>query len=1222
MPSALARIQFRFGPASDWTAANPVLLEGEPGFEGDTGKVKVGDGIRHWVALPYLGSGSGGSSPVTSVNAKTGDVILIPEDVPGLPAFIKSVIASTLVAGPNVGITSNTALGTVTIAAAGGGGGGGGSGSGVISINGKTGGVTVDGRDGITVTQEASVPTIHIGVTTGGSYGGTPALPSAPTSVVGVPADSLVVVSWQEPHSSGTSDITDYVVQYSSDYGATWVTFADGTDVALSATVTALENGTDYVFRVAAVNASGRGAYSAQSAAVRPFVASSPLTGVTLTGTSVASGALAGTVVGTLAPVPPSIAGVVYSLPSTTPGNESFVIDGNQLRLAGPLDSTVTPSVLISVAASPATGSPVASDFTITVQPAAGIANVISITQQPIPATAAAGAASFSVVAASSVNAPLSYQWQVKPAASTSWDDVPGATADTLSLTHLTYASNNATKYRVVISSANANSVTSSEVCLSVPPEGWQVGSGLGDASKIFPVENGIMVATDTELYWTSDGSQHERKTPDFSVNAGWLTAAGWPGLGVRAAMTWSSAQEHGHYELWYSNPDWKYSSDLGVAWSPAPSPLPSGAGHAQRISEWIQAGPAGFTTNVYFDYDFTAAAPLGAFYAHYSLDGLLWRRTPRIPDAIARTIPALPSRDGRPGAPTGVQLTNTKFILRTASAILSLTLRPAPATAWATHAIPAPIRPVLARCPNMIEVAGSLWWFGTGSTYLSCTTDFTGWAEHPLPFTDNYVAVAAGAGMIVAVGSSRAAVCSDPASHAWVAEPIGITNPFGVAFANNKFFVYSSTKSSVREALPAGAIVGCGVPGAVPSEPQQLSVTTGDGSAVLSWQPPASSGTAPVTGYAMQYRTSPSGAWSSAASVSDLVANVAGLANGSAYEFRVCAVNSEGQGPFASVTDTPHGPPAQAPTGVTAVGVAPDVTALDSTLTSLSVNGGYSWRHGDHTRFSVSWTPPAEGPTPLRYIVEMKSIHLGESGGFPWRRPGYADPFFDVEYTGTTAVVRALYNIYTPYTAAVLWNRNLLWSFRVAGVTGDGPGAWSNWSAPTSLMPAPASSPSGGTTTPPPVLPAPIVTASASEKRKACYPYAGSTRGLWYDVFTLSWPAVAGGAVTRMRLQMYHPAGTVLGVRFTAGWGSDIDERLSSYPDASVAGRAHVSFKKLSDTSAELWLLQRNTPCPQTSVANGGAFTAAYGATRTFRVILATSAGITSGGEVTITTP
>lgn len=52
----MTRIRWRRDTAAAWTAANPVLLEGEAGFETNTGKVKVGNGSSTWTALPYMGA--------------------------------------------------------------------------------------------------------------------------------------------------------------------------------------------------------------------------------------------------------------------------------------------------------------------------------------------------------------------------------------------------------------------------------------------------------------------------------------------------------------------------------------------------------------------------------------------------------------------------------------------------------------------------------------------------------------------------------------------------------------------------------------------------------------------------------------------------------------------------------------------------------------------------------------------------------------------------------------------------------------------------------------------------------------------------------------------------------------------------------------------------------------------------------------------------------------
>lgn len=49
----IVTILFRRGFAAEWTLANSLLADGEPGYETDTGLFKIGDGIRRWKQLPY-----------------------------------------------------------------------------------------------------------------------------------------------------------------------------------------------------------------------------------------------------------------------------------------------------------------------------------------------------------------------------------------------------------------------------------------------------------------------------------------------------------------------------------------------------------------------------------------------------------------------------------------------------------------------------------------------------------------------------------------------------------------------------------------------------------------------------------------------------------------------------------------------------------------------------------------------------------------------------------------------------------------------------------------------------------------------------------------------------------------------------------------------------------------------------------------------------------------
>jgi titin len=91
----------------------------------------------------------------------------------------------------------------------------------------------------------------------------------APTSVAGTAGNTQVSLTWTAPASNGGT-ISDYTIQYSSDSGSTWTTFSDTVSATASVTVTGLTNGTAYVFRVAATNQAGLGAYSSNSAVRTP----------------------------------------------------------------------------------------------------------------------------------------------------------------------------------------------------------------------------------------------------------------------------------------------------------------------------------------------------------------------------------------------------------------------------------------------------------------------------------------------------------------------------------------------------------------------------------------------------------------------------------------------------------------------------------------------------------------------------------------------------------------------------------------------------------------------------------------------------------------------------------------------------------------------------------------------------------------------------------------
>lgn len=70
------RIQFRRDTSTNWINNNPILLQGEFGYELDTGYAKIGDGSTPWSSLIYFGgtgpSGPTGPQGVTGPSGPTG----------------------------------------------------------------------------------------------------------------------------------------------------------------------------------------------------------------------------------------------------------------------------------------------------------------------------------------------------------------------------------------------------------------------------------------------------------------------------------------------------------------------------------------------------------------------------------------------------------------------------------------------------------------------------------------------------------------------------------------------------------------------------------------------------------------------------------------------------------------------------------------------------------------------------------------------------------------------------------------------------------------------------------------------------------------------------------------------------------------------------------------------------------------------------------------------
>lgn len=136
------------------------------------------------------------------------------------------------------------------------------------------------------------------------------------------------------------------------------------------------------------------------------------------------------------------------------------------------------------------------------------------------------------------------------------------------------------------------------------------------------------------------------------------------------------------------------------------------------------------------------------------------------------------------------------------------------------------------------------------------------------------------------------------------------------------------------------------------PDAPTGLAASAGAGQAALSWTAPAGDGGSAIVDYRVEYKASASADWltfSHGASAADTI-TVTGLANGTAYDFRVAAVNALGAGaPSAPASATPRTVPG-APTALVA-----------TTPTSSEV--------------ALAWAAPASdgGTAIVDYLVEFR---------------------------------------------------------------------------------------------------------------------------------------------------------------------------------------------------------------------------------------------------------
>ena len=108
-------IKFRRDTAANWTTANPTLDPGQPGYETDTKKLKVGDGSTVWGSLPYFGASNSFVYNITSHATSDTETATSGYNVIKITASGQTVTLPTAVGNTGLFVIKLMVAGTVVV---------------------------------------------------------------------------------------------------------------------------------------------------------------------------------------------------------------------------------------------------------------------------------------------------------------------------------------------------------------------------------------------------------------------------------------------------------------------------------------------------------------------------------------------------------------------------------------------------------------------------------------------------------------------------------------------------------------------------------------------------------------------------------------------------------------------------------------------------------------------------------------------------------------------------------------------------------------------------------------------------------------------------------------------------------------------------------------------------------------------------------------------------
>jgi len=728
----------------------------------------------------------------------------------------------------------------------------------------------------------------------------TPTEPDAPTSVATTVESGQTSVSWVAPASDGGDAITGYIVERSTNGGASWTTVT--TTMATSFVASGLSNGTTYIFRVTARNSVGSGLPSAMSVVTPATLATAPTNISISTGNGLLSFSwLAPANTGGM----PVVSYVVETSATGTGGwttatsgspSTSLVIDG--LTNGVPLFMRVAAVTAIGQGAWAATSG----------TPSIGAVPGISTN---VVATPGAGQVALTWTApVAKGGSPITGYLVEKSLDGNTWMVVTSNSGSSLTSFNVTGLANGTTTY-LRVSAIN--------------------GAG-----------NGLPTGAVTV-------------TPLTTASAP-LSLVATPG-NTQVALAWAAPLDNGGSAV--TGYTIQVSSNSGATWSTmanvvgttyTATGLTNGTSYAFRVLA-VNGGGAGSASAPDVAVPFAAASGVRNLVVT-AADGQLtasWQAPSSNGGSAISSYRVAYSTDGGTTFSADVVVTGTTAVITGLTNGTAVVVRIIPVNAGGNGAVvtSAPVTPrtVAGASTSVVATAGN------GQVSLTWTAP-----------TDNGGSAITGYHVERAVGSAgpwtRIATVATT-SYVTTGLTNGTTYGFRVLATNN------AGAGAATEPVLA-------TPATTPGAPTTVTTVAGDGFVTLTWMAPSSNGGAAVTSYLIEQSIDGT-TWAISATTSARDFTVTGLTNGTAYRFRVSAVNAAGTGASAqaSATVTPSAK-AAAPSGVVAT---PSNGSIGLTWSAPTDTGGSTltgYVVEQSTDGGVTWTTAATTATPSTTLAGL----------------------------------------------------------------------------------------------------------------------------------------------------------------------------------------------------------------------------------------------------------